>query len=274
MAQAATSYFDGWNDYDFSPPYTPKNLRTDVSIQVAHVEQMVEKSLKNLQSTYVQMQQVETELQAFLKSYLSQVSVFFEQLEQLRQEIADVDKKIYQATSKRKRRLERIRGEDVQMRHLLREKLPTLPIDLQHNAWHDEMKTIYHRLIKLYHPDTRQERYSTQVMQLINQAYEKNSIWAMREIEHSLVEHAMASKDTPESKLARLRERLDEISQSTAMATERRARLLCSEAWRIKQRMEQDKYFVEIIIHRVKMQIAQAQQILVKKRIEYKAAFC
>lgn len=273
MAQAATQYFDFEDEAQEEQqllPYSPRHLETDLGYEVSHLEQMVEQGLKQLQQSCTRMQQVEQELRGFLDDYHAQVGQFFEQLEGLKAEIADYDRRIHQARHKRSRILSAVRGQVVE---LVRDSLPPMPLDLSQDEWEGEMKAIYHKLVKLYHPDVVQRgACSTRVLQLINAAYEKRSLWAMREMEHSLVEHALAKSDTQSGKLARLRERYDAISQSVTAAVERCNRLQRSEAWQLKQRTDNDHYLVEVVIHRVKKQIDEAKRILTQKRIEYQAA--
>lgn len=273
MPAAATPYFDMPDEPTQRLPHAPQNLENDFSYEVSHLESMVSKGLKNLQHTCAQMQQVEQELRCFLDEYYAQVGHFFAQLETLKREIAEQDRKIHQARHKRSRALAQLRGESAEVVAILREELPAVPLDMRHDDWDAEMKAIYHRLVKLYHPDVAATgACSTRVLQLINQAYEKRNLWAMREMEHSLVEHALARYDTPATKLARLRERYEAIAHSITAAVERRNRLQRSEAWQLKQRMERDRYLLEVIIHRVKKQIEEARRILTLKHIEYKAA--
>lgn len=272
MSQMATQYFDA--QYTHTPFLISSSpfLENDLSYEVSHVETMVEKALRQLQSICTQMETVEKGLRSFLDSYYAQVGSFFEQLEVLKQEIADYDHKIYQAAHKRSRKMAHLRGNADRVVELPRDTLPAVPADLRQDECEAEMKDIYRRLVKLYHPDVANGMaYSTRVLQLINQAYEKRNLWAMREVEHSLVEHALARRDTPESKLSRLRERYDAIAQSAARAAERKNRLERSEAWQLKHRLEQDRYLVEVIIHRARQQIAEAQRVLAHKRIEYQA---
>lgn len=247
------------------------NLENDVSFEVSHLERMVAEGLRNLHVACRQMEQVESELQQFLQEYYAQVGAFFEELERLHREIDSYDREIVQATQSR-RRSASARREDAVLQ-ALREELPVLPERFAAGSWEQEMKSIYHRLVKLYHPDIQPDnRYSTKVLQLINAAYAKRSIWAMRTIEHSLVEHAMARQDTPERKLNRLRERFEAIAESVARASSRKRWLEATEAWQLKRRMEQDRYLVEVIIHRAKQQIEEARRTLARKKIEYRAA--
>lgn len=273
MPREKTQHVDATKS-GFPPlPYSPENLENDVSYEVTHLEYMVSKSLTYLQNICSQMDRVEQELRGFLDDYYAQVGDFFEELEVLKRQIAEYDRKIYQASPKRRRAIAQLHGVDAHAADLLRQELPAVPSDLRQDEWEGEMKAIYHRLVKLYHPDVSHDvSCSTRVLQLINKAYDKRNLWAMREVEHSLVEHALAKCDTPESKLARLRERLDEIARSAMQAAERRTRLQLSEAWQLKQRTEQDSYLIEVVIHRVKQQIEAAKRLLAQKRIEYQAA--
>lgn len=259
---------DGW-----AIPYTPRHLETDVSYEVNHLQQMVEKGLRRLNAACTQMRTVEQELRSFLDEYYGQVGVFFEQLEQVRQEITEYDRRIRQAATKRYVPADGLRGQTGQVLEMLRHNLPAVLADLQQDEWEAEMKDIYRRLVKLYHPDIAGKNavYGTQVLQLINHAYEKKNLWAMRVMEHSLVEHALARQDTPQSRLERLRERFDAIVRAIARVTDRKTRLQRSDAWQLKQRMEQDRYLVEVIIHRMRQQIDDARRTLTQKRIEYKA---
>lgn len=272
MSQMATQYFDAQNRDIHFLSSAAFSIENDVSYEVSHLETMVAKSLRHLQVTCAQMEAVEKELRSFLDEYYGQVGHYFEQLEMLKREIAEYDRKIYQAAHKRSRTLAQLRGNAEKIADMPQE-LPSVPLDLRHNEWEAEMKDIYRRLVKLYHPDVAGGMaYSTRVLQLINQAYEKRNLWAMREVEHSLVEHAMAKQDTPQNKLCRLRERYDAIAQSTTRAMERKNRLMQSEAWALKQRLAKDRYVVEVIIHRVKQYIAHATRLLAQKRVEYQAA--
>jgi hypothetical protein len=246
-------------------------VENELSYEVNHVQTMVTKGLAHLQSACQQMKQVERELRRFLDDYYAQVGSFFEQLELLKREITDYDRKIYQVASKRCRKLAQLRNE-TPLTVLACEEIPAMLLDLGHNDWEVEMKKIYRNLVKLYHPDIRRgESCSTRVLQLINKAYEKRDLWAMREVEHRLVEYALAKVDSPESTLQRLRNRYEAIAESARQATERKQRVLCSEAWQLKMQYEQNRYVIEIIIHRVKQQIAHAKHILAQKRIEYQA---
>lgn len=272
MAQAATQYFDFEEEAEAQEdnllPYSPRHLETDFSHEVSHLERMVAHSLKQLQTSCAQMQRVEEELRGFLAAYHGQVGGFFEQLEALKSQIADYDRRIRKARPASAA----MHGDD-EAAEQVRAHLLAMPLDLTQDDWEGEMKTIYHTLVKLYHPDVAQRgTCSTRVLQLINAAYEKRNLWAMREMEHSLVEHALADSDTPTGKLARLRERYDAISRAVTAAVERSNRLQRSEAWQLKQRSEHNAYLVEVVIHRVKQQIEDARRLLAQKRIEYQAA--
>lgn len=264
-AQVSDAFGNGFAQ--LPPPAAP--IENDMSYQVGHLERMVEDGLRNLNIACARMEQVERDLRAFLDEYYAQVGGFFEQLEQLHQEIAAYDRKIA-AVRKNRRPMPLSHREDILLQ-VLRDELPALPANLLPGLCEDEMKAIYHRLVKLYHPDVQPgNRYSTPVLQLINEAYAKRSLWAMRAIEHSLVEHAMARQDTPERKVTRLRERFDAICESAARAAYRRKWLESTEAWQLKKRTEQDRYLIEVIIHRTKQQIESAKRTLAHKKIEHR----
>lgn len=240
----------------------------DRSQEIAHLQAMVAQGLKVLNTAYGQMEKVEQELQGFLQHYYAEVGPFFEQLEQLNGEIATYDRQIRQASRKRARVLGSAKTPEP---GALQEAFPPVPADMSKDEIDAEIKAVYRKLAKLYHPDVAEDMpYSRKVIQLLNQAYSKKNLWAMRELEHSLVEHA-GRQDAPEQKLSRLRERFDAIAESVVRVAERRKRLERSEAWQLKQRMEGDRYLVEVVIHRAKRQIDEAHRCLTRKKIEYKA---
>lgn len=240
----------------------------DRSHEISHLQAMVAQGLEILNTAYAQMEKVERELKGFLRDYYAEVGPFFEQLEQLNGEIADYDRQIRQASRKRARVLG---SGKMQESSALKEVFPAVPADMSKDEIDAEIKAVYRKLAKLYHPDVAESKpYSRKVIQLLNQAYSKKNLWAMRELEHSLVEHA-GRQDAPEQKLSRLRERFDAIGESVVRVAERRKRLERSEAWRLKQRMEGDRYLVEVVIHRAKQQIDEARRCLTRKKIEFKA---
>lgn len=268
--RAATALRENEQNHDHARiAFSPRNLENDLSYEVSHLEQMVTNGLKNLHSACQQMKQVEQDLQAFLSEYYAQLGCFYKQLDMLRSEIAEYDRRIAKAKKAGRRP---VASRSDALLQVLREELPALPERLSFNDWEAEIKGIYHRLVALYRPAEQAEsRYSAKVLQLINQAYAKQDLWAMREIEHSLVEHKLARQDTPESKVSRLRERFEAIAESVARAASRKTWLESSEAWRLKQRMEEDNYLVEVLIHRAKQQIEEARKLLGRKKIEYNA---
>lgn len=244
----------------------------DVSYDVAHLEKMMARGLKYLNIACNQMQEVEASVEQFLSEYYGQVGSYFEQLEALRHEIQHYDRQITQSSRKRAKLLH---SDTTQMNAVmadLQENMPEVPLDMRKDDIELEIKEIYRKLVKIYHPDVAVANgYSHQILQLINQAYGKKNLWAMREMEHSLLEHAYATEDDAEKKFLRLRERFDAIAGSITRVVERKRRLERSAAFKLKQRIAQERYLVEVIIHRAKQQIEEAKQLLFKKRIEYKA---
>lgn len=255
-------------------PSPASRLKTDPSYEIPHLESMIEQALDNLQMACTSLQTREKELQLFLSDYHAQVGTFTDELERLQREIADYDRKISLALRKSRGKRSASGGREEALLQLLMDDLPQLPKKLNAYEWQDEMEAIYAQLVQLYRNDgesASKGRYAAQVQQMIDAVYKRHNLWAMRAIEHRLVEHAVARYDTPQSKVARLRERFDAITASVAQATYRKTWLENSHAWRMKERMEHDRYLLEIVIHRAKQQITEAKRILTRKKIEWNA---
>lgn len=273
--QANSQHFSSYSDSAFSSPLTPTSHTPrayDTRFQIQHLEKMVEENLKQLGEACGEVETLEKDLQSFIDEYYGQVGVFFEQLETLRRETA-----FYEAEMRSARRKPVNTAHQSQVmsetEQLLKDEFPSFPRDLSRAEIDAEIKDIYRRLMKLYHPDVASEknRYNETLVQLINRAYARGNLWALREMEHSLVEHAFAGGDTPEHKLQRLRERFEAVSGSISRVRERRQALKTSAAYHLKQRLEREKYLVEVIIHRAKQQIEEARKLLFHKKLEHKA---
>lgn len=255
-------------------PSPASRLKTDPSYEIPHLESMVEQALDNLQMACTALQTREKELQGFLSDYHAQVGAFTDELERLQRDIADYDRKINVALRKKRGKRSASGGREEALLQLLMDDLPQLPKTLHAYEWQEEMENIYAQLVQLYRNDAESPskgRYAAQVKQMIDAVYKRHNLWAMRAIEHRLVEHAVARYDTPQSKVARLRERFDAITASVAQATYRKTWLENSHAWRMKERMEHDRYLLEIVIHRAKQHITEAKRILTRKKIEWQA---
>lgn len=241
-------------------PLPPAALEKEIS----HMENMVTRALKYLHIACNQMHRVEKDLRHFLDGYYVQVGGFFEQLETLRYEIRRYDRYANRSSGQRKHTAAAHKAaQQAYYRDMSRE--------LRGEDIEAEMKRIYRTLVKLYHPDVAQNNsYSHSIIQLINQTYARKNLWAMREMEHSLLEHAHAADDTPERKLFRLRARFEAISESVRRVVQRRRKLERSPAWQLKLRVEQEHYLVGVILRQVKRQIEEARSALLQRKAAYR----
>ena len=254
---ADTGSFPQFTAADVSPGY-------DSAFDVDHLENMVERGLKYLQMACAQMEQVDRDLQEFLSEYHEQVGHFFDQLEGLYGQIKGCEQLLLES---RKRPSDGETGKDLDVAVLqLREGLPILPIDWCREKIDAEIEDIYSQLMRLCRNDRSGKGEA--IRPLIVQAYNRKNLWAMCEMEHRLVEHANSDERNMSIKARRLRERFESLAQSVTKVVERKTRLEDSVAWRLKNKMAQDSYFAEVIIHRVKQKIEDAQQLLVRRQIE------
>lgn len=170
-----------------------------------------------LQQACAHLQRQEEELRQFLKLYYAQVGALFEQLTSLRLEAHGVEGK----------------------------KAESVPLYTQHGLIRkrDEQKEIrqlYHRLVKRYHPDITQDDSNKQVLQWVNAAYAERNRWALMELEQGLCTGQGAANIT--DALKRVQLRLSNLQQS--------------DAWQLKMRIEEDNTLLSRIITYVKQEIA------------------
>lgn len=266
---AAQQYFDAEDEAVWLPDSPAAHLEIDASYEIGHLEMMVENGLRTLGDACAAMRRAESDLQQFLSDYTAQVGHLLAELDGLHRQIAEYDRKLDAVPT---RRSDTARREEA-MLEVLREELPKLPRQLDRSIWEQEMQGIYHQLVTLYRPQNLQrERYSERVTRLLQQAYAQSNLWGMRVLEHSLVEHAEAKRDTPPRKLARLRERFDTIIATIQRMQDYTQSLQASPAMQLKQQAEGDAYWMDVLIHRAKMQIDVAQRVLTRKKIEYRIA--
>lgn len=102
------------------------HLEIDASYEIGHLEMMVENGLRNLGDACTAMRRVESDLQQFLSDYATQVGHLLAELDGLHQQIAEYDRKLDAAPS---RRSDTARREEA-MLEVLREELPKLPASL------------------------------------------------------------------------------------------------------------------------------------------------
>lgn len=170
-----------------------------------------------LQQACAHLQRKEEELRQFLKLYYAQVGALFEQLTSLRREAYGCE------------------GREAESAMLYE----------QHGLLHkkDEQKEIrrlYHRLVKRYHPDIIQDDSSKQVLQWVNAAYAERNRWALLELEQGLCAEKGAANIA--NALKRVELRLTHLQKS--------------DAWQLKMRIEEDSTLLSRIITYVKQEIA------------------
>lgn len=269
MRQAAARVFEADCEAYASLPSEPVSLELDASYTIGHVEAMVAEGLRNLRNACARMRRVESELQFFLREYAEQAGALCAQLASLREQIRDYDGKLGAYASQR---LKADDNEEASLLAALQEELPALPRRLEEAPWDGEAQAVYLRLVSLCRPEpAAQARYSDKVNRLLAQAYDKGGLWGMRALEHTLVEHAEARRDTPQRKLARLRERLDVIAESVQRVRCHTEALEAMPAMQLKRQAQTDTLWLEKIIHRMRKQIAAAQKLLARRKIEYRA---
>ena len=244
-----------------------------------------------------QIQDIKIALNIFLDEYNSKVGLLYVKLDklklktkeyQLRIELAQgkkvsledlkvIEDEVDETFSQERHKVNDLESEafesSEEYRKHLEEKECLLDDEVQ-----KECKTLYRKLALKFHPDRakddKQRKEFNETMAAINEAYENYDLEALRKYTRQAEREEKIAKETPEEKIARLREDYKIILGIIAKLRAELEDLKTSETYKLKEKVEQTKKegrdLLQELAANIKKEIAENQMLLDELVVKYK----
>jgi len=223
---------------------------------------MIARGLKYLDLASQSLRKLENELQLFLDEYYARVGHWFQQLEDLHVHPVPQENSAVAAATPLRQVYNEVSLEEDELASPLKD------IDR-------ELKQLYRKLVKRYHPDAvapkPSELKESNVIQCINLAYADRSLSDLWQVEYETLLQTMEVHPI-EDLMQILQERYERLVASIQRVVHYRKALMNSPAYALMKRHQQMKYMgedlMESVIEEVKEQVRNARSTLVLKKLK------
>ena len=247
----------------------------------------------------LQIQDIKNALSVFLGEYNSRVGLLYIELDKLKMQIKEYQRRIDLALGKKlswedlesieeevdetfsqeRQKVDDLESEasessEEYRRHIeTEEKRHPLDPELQ-----QQLKTLFRKLALKFHPDKakndKQRKEFHEIFTAINEAYKNGDFETLKKYMEQAERKEKIAKETPEEKLARLKEEYNTLLGIIAKLQEELKALKASETYELKEKVDQAKKEgrdrLQELADDIKAEIAENQAIRDELVVEYK----
>jgi len=246
----------------------------------------------------LEIQDVKIGMKLFLGEYYLRVGAFYVKLDRLKLRIKEYERRIDVAKGRKltAEDLENIEAEVDEMFLGERRKVDDLENEASESAeeynrhveqeakkpldeeFQQELKSIYRRLALKFHPDKaideKQARKFQKIFVSINEAYKKGDLETLKKYMKQVEREERIAKETPEEKLARLKNDYERLLGIIAKLQAELDELKADETYKLKEKVDQGKKDGKDLLQKlaadIKAEIAENQARLDRLIAEYK----
>lgn len=274
------------------------SVKSDIEEEVSLWKTKVSEKEEEASILTLEVKELKTALNVFLGGYNARVGVLYVRLDKLKLNIAeyqhriniarkgkfsskglqeieeDVDETFHDERQKVKD-LEDEASESYEEYERYKEEEKGLPLGEESRQ---ELKRLWRKLALKFHPDRassgEQSKEFNRIMSEINEAYKNGDLETLKKYEQKAEREEKIAKETPEEKLARLKEEHRNLLIIIGNLREELAALNMSESYKLREKVEQAREegvdLLEQLASDIKEEIAENQVILDQLIDEYK----
>lgn len=237
---------------------------SDLSINQAIVslETKSTRALNSLDRSCEYLRQLEDDLEHFLTDYYDQVGGYFEELEEIENELA-----LFRASL----------SKNMPIAKRIYDEMEVMP-KRESQQLDRDARSLYREMAKECHPDVASgteavEQIKDDVIKTLNEAYSRKNLGDLWKIRFEMEEKKAQGTIDPNKRVDLLKERVDQMQRALGEVESRRVKLEESPACALMQRAFQMRLcgqdFIEMVIADVQGQIARKRKELVGTKVRH-----
>ncbi|MBM3236376.1 hypothetical protein FJZ31_08765 [Candidatus Poribacteria bacterium] len=272
---------------------------SNIDEEIALWEARLAEKEKEASELSIQIQDIKNALSVFLGEYNSRVGLLYVELDKLKMQIKEYQRRIDLARGKKLswEDLESIEEEVDETFSQERQKIDDLENEASESSeeyrrhleaeekrhplspeFQQQLKTLFRKLALKFHPDKakndQQRKEFHEIFAAINEAYKNDDIETLKKYMEQAEREEKIAKETPEEKLVRLKEEYKTLLGIIAKLQEELKSLKASETYELKERVDQakkdDRDLLQELADDIKAEMAENQTILDELIAEYK----
>jgi hypothetical protein len=286
------------SDYTTSPKHQIIQSEDAINKEISLWEARILEKEKSLSSLSMAIRDITSTLTVFGEEYYSKVGILYVRLDQVRlsikryqyrielakeevsseTDLEDIEKEVREAFEEEERKVDDMENEASEYADGYRQYLEEerkIPLDSE--TW-DEIRTIFRKLALRTHPDLAKNEAEREafhnIFVIVNEAYENSDVDTLREYLKQALEEERIAKESPQEKLARLKDHYRNILRGEARSRTELEDLKACDTYKLYERCSQAKKdgkdLLEELAASVNSQITENQTLLNDLVAEYK----